>query len=275
MSIAVRLCGGIGNQAFQYGMGLATAQRLGTDLKLNTFSFHGDAQRQYSLGLWQGVTEKIESCPPQPPIVYEQGLPYSQEIVDSIKDGDTLAGYWQSSLYCESVKEELKRRFVPKQPLTDRAKQTLRMIESAGPRSTFLTIRRTDYLSSDFHGVLGLDYYLAALRIVAQKVDPIVFVFSDEPDWCEENLRSVLPFQFFVCGNYDQTTASHLGREDSELWLKFHCHNAVCANSSYSVIAAWLGAQDYGGVVVRPAQWFGPASNEDPRDICPTNWITA
>ena len=271
MSITVRLCGGMGNTMFQYGMGLATAQRLGTDLKLNTFSFHGDPMRQYSLGLWQGVTEKIESYPPQPPIVKEQGLPYSQEIVDSIRDGDTLDGYWQSPRYCESVKQELKTRFVPKQPLTDRAKQTLQMIRSAGPRSTFLTIRRTDYLNSDFHGVLPLSYYVAALNKIAEKVDPIIFVFSDEPDWCEGNIR--FPCPTFISGNWDQTTSTHLGREDSELRLMMNCHNAVCANSSYSVIAAWLGAHDFGGMIVRPSRWFGSESNEDPRDICPPEWI--
>lgn len=271
MSVTVRLCGGMANQCWSYAFGLATAQRLETDLKLNTFSFHGDPMRQYSLGLWQGVTEQREAYPPQPPIVYEQGLPYNQGLVDSIKDGDTLAGYWQSPLYCQSVKSELRRRFVPNQPLTDKAKQTLRMIESAGPRSTFLTIRRSDYTNNPFHGVLPEEYYLKALEVISSKVDPIVFVFSDDPEWCEANLH--LPYQMFVSGNYDQTTNVHLGREDSELTLMMNCHNAVCANSSYSVLAAWLGAHDLGGTVIRPKSWFGPASNEDPRDICPPEWL--
>lgn len=272
MGITIRLCGGLGNQAWQYSMGLATAQRLGTDLKLNTFSFHSDPMRQYSLGLWQGVTEQRESYPPQPPIVKEQGLPYDQLLVDSIRDGDTLEGYYQSPLYCESVKEELRRRFVPKQPLTDLARRTLRMIEGAGTRSTFLTIRRTDYKNSSFHGVLGLDYYHKAVEEVAKKTDPVLFVFSDEPEWCEQNILGIFPFPTFICGNYDQTTAIHLGREDAELCCMFNCYNAICANSSYSSLAAWLGADGFGGTIVRPAQWFGPASNEDPRDICPPEW---
>lgn len=270
MSLTVRLAGGIGNAMFQYGFGLATAQRLGTDLVLNTSSYHGDSLRQHSLGLWKGVTEKRQSYPPQPPIVTEQGLPYCQSVVNCIRDGDTISGYWQSEKYCGAVKEELKGRFVPKQPLTDRAKQTLQLIRSAGPRSTFLTIRRTDYLSSDFHGVLPISYYLAALKIIAAKVDPIVFVFSDEPEWCEANLK--LPYPMFVSGNWDRTTATHLGREDSELTLMASCHNSVMANSSYSWWGAWLGADELGGTIVAPRNWFGPASNEDPKDIIPSRW---
>lgn len=202
--------------------------------------------------------------------MYEEGLPYNQGLVDSIQDGYSLAGYWQSEKYCGAVKEELKCCFIPKQPLTDRAKQTLQLIRSAGPRSTFLTIRRTDYLSSDFHGVLPISYYLAALKIVAAKVDPIVFVFSDEPEWCEANLK--LPYPTFVSGNYDRTTASHLGREDQELYLMWQCHNAVLANSSYSWWGSYLGADEHGGTIVAPRNWFGPGSNEDPKDIIPSRW---
>ena len=271
MSITVRLCGGLGNTLFQYGFGLVIAQRLGTNLVLNTSSYHQDPMRQYSLGLFKGVTEKVDSYPPQPPFVQETGLPYNQELVDSIKDGDTIIGYYQAEKYLLSVKQELIGRLIPVKPITDRAKQTLHLIESAGPRSTFLTIRRTDYLNSDFHGVLPLSYYLAALKEVSRKVDPIVFVFSDDPDWCESNLR--LPYPTFISGNFDRTTKEHLGREDSELALMWQCHNAVMANSSYSFWGAWLGADEKSGTITYPAKWFGSESKEDARDICPTRWL--
>jgi hypothetical protein len=151
--------------------------------------------------------------------------------------------------------------------------KTWELILEAGPRSTFLTVCRTDYTKNDFHGVLGLDYYRKALEIVSAKVDPIVFVFSDEPEWCEENFLGKFQYPMFVCGNYDRTTATHLGREDEELTLMRCCHNAIMANSSYSWWGAWLGADEKGGTVIAPRNWFGSESNEDPRDICPDRWI--
>lgn len=270
MSITAFLQGGMANQCLIASAALSAAQRIGTDLRFNTSSYHSDPMRQFSMGLWQGFQDvPVSTYPPQEPIVREQGLPYSRELHDSITDGCTMIGFFQTETYFKDIKPFLKQKFVPAKPLSNGSKQTLHMIESAGPRSTFLTIRRTDYLNSDFHGILPLSYYLAALRIVAQKVDPLVFVFSDEPEWCEENLK--LPYPMFISGNFDRTTKTHLGREDSELWLMRHCHNAVMANSSYSFFGAWLGADDLGGVVTYPTRWFQNA-NEDARDICPKRW---
>jgi len=268
--ITAFLQGGMANQCIIASAALATAQRLDTTLGFNTSCYHNDPMRRYSLSLWEGFQDVvISSYPPQEPIVKETGLPYSQELVDSLHDGCTMVGFFQSEKYFKDIKSLLKTKFVPKQALTDRAKQTLRQIEIAGPRSTFLTIRRSDYLKSDFHGVLGSEYYLKALEEVSKKVDPIVFVFSDDPDWCEKNLR--LPCPTFISGNWDQTTPSHLGREDSELWCMFHCYNAILANSSYSWLGAWLGADDLGGTIVAPEKWFYKAP-EDSRDIVPSRW---
>lgn len=268
--ITAFLQGGMANQAIIAAAALSAAQRLSTTIGFNTSCYHNDPMRQYSLGLWQGFQDvPISSYPPQEPIVREAGLPYSQELVDNLHDGCTMVGFYQCEAYFKDIKSLLKEKFVPRQLLTDKAKQTLRMIESAGPRSTFLTIRRSDYTNNDFHGVLSAEYYLKALEVVAAKIDPIVFVFSDEPEWCEANLK--LPCPTFISGNYDQTTPNHLGREDSELWCMFHCHNAILANSSYSWLGAWLGADELGGTVVAPEKWFYKAP-EDYRDIVPSRW---
>jgi len=276
MSITVRLCGGMANQAIQASAGLAAAQRLETDLRFNISSFHEDKMRQYSLGLWKGFQNvPLDTYPPQPPFVIECGLPFSQKLKDSVVDGCTMVGYFQTEQYFKEIKPLLKVKFVPNQPLTDRAKNILEHIKYAGHRSTFLTIRRTDYLNSDFHGVLGWDYYYHALWRLRQKLndDPIVFIFSDDPKWCEDHICDFDPIPAMVCGNYDLTTKDHLGREDEELTLMAACHNAICANSSYSWLAAWLGPDEEGGSVICPKRWFGSESNEDPRDIIPDRWI--
>ena len=170
--------------------------------------------------------------------------------------------------YFKNIRNILCDTFIPRQPLTAIGTQTEKQILDAGKRSVFLTIRRTDYVSNGFHGVLSMDYYDKALKIIASQVEnPIIFVFSDEPEWCKENIK--LPYEMIVAGNYDMTTKNHLGREDEELWLMKLCKHAIMANSSYSWWGAWLNDT---GIITAPKQWF-LSTEKDPRDIVPERWI--
>jgi hypothetical protein len=269
--ITTYLNGGMANQMFQYGCGLAAAKKLGTTLKLNTSSFASDPMREYSLHLWAGITEEVDSNPPTGNMVREEGLPYNPVVASKFVDGCTLWGYWQCPKYLEGVESELLARFVPKQPLTDQDKEARNRILAAGDSSVFLTIRRTDYANSDYHGVLPSSYYEKALEIIRASVyDPQIFIFSDEPEWCKENIR--FPYNM-VAGNYDRTVKGHIGREDAELYLMSLCRHAVMANSSYSWFGAWLGADKTGGIIVRPEKWFLGA-HEDSSQICPSHWAS-
>jgi len=269
--ITAYLNGGMGNQMFQYAAALAACVRLGgSGLELNASSFANDPMRQYSLGLWAGVNEPIRLVPPTGDVVRERELPYDAALARTISRSCTLWGYFQSEKWFSGAEEKVVERFVP-HPLTVRGLAMERKIRAAGGKSVFLTVRRTDYVTSDFHGVMPMDYYLRALELVAAKVGkPEVFVFSDEPEWCEANFR--LPCRMTVAGNFDRTTKSHLGREDEELWLMSRCAHAIMANSTYSWWGAWMGSDRTGGTVVAPKQWFINA-DADSRDIVPERWV--
>ena len=268
--ITTRLQGGTGNQLFQYAMGLSQARCLGAELQIDISSFRNDRMREYTLGLFPRITEKVVED--SVTTVGESGMPYNQALVDSIKDGDILNGFWQCEKYFVNIAKELREKFQPK-PLTWEQLSWAKEINgSCNP--TFLTIRRTDYVGNTFHGELPIAYYEEALKVIAEKTgDPDLFVFTDDIPWCLENLR--LPYDFQVAGTYDRTVKGHIGREDADLYLMSLCKNAAMANSSFSWFGAWLGdaaRKNNGGVVVAPKQWFGPRSNEDPRDIIPNRW---
>jgi hypothetical protein len=268
--ITTVLMGGMGNQMFQYAIGRAAAMRLNTNLLLEISRFN-DWMRQYSLGLWAGVTAPTIMAA-SGEWIREEGLPYNPMIAARITNDSVLFGYWQTEKYFSNIRSTLLNEFTPKAPLTEFGEEIKKQILAEGDKSVFLTIRRTDYvMKQHFHGVLPIDYYLRAMELIAAKVsDPHIFVFSDEPDWCKANLR--LPYGMTVAGNYDQTTATHLGREDQELWLMRQCRHAVVANSSYSWWGAWMGADMAGGIIVAPQCWF-TTTQEDPRDIVPERWI--
>lgn len=261
------LQGGMGNQMFQYAMAKANSIRLNAPLYFNLESFnHCNVGRMYSLGLWKNINNLVKN--EKPNLIQEEGLPYNQSIVDSIKPDSTLIGYWQTEKYFKHIADIIRADFSLRQDLTPHGYHIQNKILANKERSVFLTIRRTDYLNSDFHGVLSMDYYRKALGLISKHVDPLVFVFSDDPVWCTNNFR--IPYEFVVAGNFDQTKKGHLGREDEELYLMKLCKHAVMANSSYSWWGAWLNHEP--GIVVAPKQWF-LSKEEDPIDIIPERWV--
>lgn len=273
-SVTSYLMGGCANQIFQYATGLALSRRLRVPLKLDA-SWYETATpsqpRMYSLGLFKGVDSPVvHSLCGQ--VIREQGFPYNPTLFENAPRRCSLVGYWQCEKYFSELRDELGERLLPRAPLPARANATERAIRDAGERSVFVTVRRTDYVGNPYHTVLPMDYYNEAAALIAAKVnDPVFFIFSDEPEWCETNFK--LPYPTTIGGNFDRTVGGHLGREDAELYLMRLCCHAIMANSSYSWWGGWLGADMNGGIIVAPKSWVGPAFKDDPRDIVPKRWI--
>jgi Glycosyl transferase family 11 len=268
------LMGGCANQIFQYATGLALARRLRVDLKLDV-SWYETATpsqpRMYSLGLFKGVDARVvHRLGGQ--IIHEGDFSYKPALFENVSRACSLVGYWQCEKYFLGLRDELRRRLLPREPLPARSMATERAILNAGERSVFATVRRTDYVGNPYHVVLPMNYYREAAALIAAKVaGPVFFVFSDDPEWCKANFK--LPYPTTIAGNFDRTVEHHLGREDAELYLMRLCGHAIMANSSYSWWGAWLGADVKGGIVIAPKNWLGPAFNkDDARDIIPARW---
>ena len=263
------LKGGMGNQMFQYAMGLAQAKRLGTGLQLADDWYGGQSYRKYSLCLWRGVIQPVVRVGASN--VWETGLPYNQALIDRIKDGDCLEGYWQTEKYFQEIRQELLAIFQPKQPITPRFSGLIAEISKEGPKSSFLAVRRTDTVGGNYDVPLR-DYYLEACRRVAGHTpDPRFFVFSDDPEWCKGNLE--LPYRMTVVEGSDLTMGEHLGREDEDLLAMSLCRHAIIANSSFSWWGAWLSLiPDEERVVVAPKRWL-VVPCLDHCDIVPERWI--
>ncbi len=272
MSVTIHLCGGLGNQLFQYATGLSLATKLGTDLKLDVSRFDNPGEfRMYSLGLFKGVTE-AQVREMYGLTITENGLPFNENLFTDVPKDVCIYGYFQTEKYFSEMRDELLARLVPSTPLPSFSMDMLQNIEREGDRSVFLTVRRTDYVGNSFHGLLPMSYYEQAADIIASKVpSPCFYVFSDDPPWCVNNFK--LPYPMVMAGNYDRTVPAHLGREDAELWLMSKCRHAILANSTYSWWGAWLNPRT-DGIVIGPKNWFGPTSTENPCDIIPQRWVT-
>jgi hypothetical protein len=273
-SVTSYLMGGCANQIFQYATGLALARRLGVELKLDVSWFETATPkppRLYSMGLFKGVDVRVVHSL-LGKIIREEGLSYQPALFENAPRKCSLVGYWQCERYFFELRDELRERLLPREPLPAWSNATEQAILSTGQRSVFVHVRRTDIVDNPYHGLLPMDYYREAAALLAARVpDPVFFVFSDDPEWCEANFK--LPYHTIIPQNLDRTVGRHLGRDDADLYLMRLCGHAITANSSYSWWGAWLGPDTRGGIVIAPKAWVGPALNSNVRDIVPARWI--
>lgn len=260
MSVIVDLKGGMGNQMFMYAMGRENAARLGTDLILDTASFH-NYRHPYSLHQWEGVTSPT-AVNAGGRIVREkvEGGPYETGTVAEVSDGCRLTGYWLTEKYFPTVSAALRREFVPKQ-MTERARDLENKIDE---HSCFIGVRRGDFVGADTE--MKFDYYRDAAASVAA-ADPAVhfYVFSDESEWVRNNFRLSHPLT--VASTHEVYEKD--GQEAQDIWLMSRCRHAVLSVSTFSWWGAWL--RPNAGETIAPRLWID--LNRNP-DVYPAGWRT-
>jgi hypothetical protein len=300
--VTVLLRGGLGNQMFQYALGVTLAQANRTALKLNAvylqdrlprrkytyrnfdldiFTMGEDpglttlsqvAQRVPVPGLWLGIdvmrmgTRLLVGAER---VIREKSYAFDSGVLE--ERGDLfLLGYWQSEKYFADAEEELRKAFGFKHSLEGLAKEIGQQIRSSN--STSLHIRRGDYAKlkhvEHVMGQTNLSYYEKAASYMSEHSKsagiepPTLFVFSDDIEWCKGKLT--LPCSTIYL---DQTSAGP--KASHHLQLMSLCRNNIIANSTFSWWGAWLNA-DPGKIVIAPERWFANKANED---IIPQDWI--
>ena len=271
--IITSLNGGLGNQMFQYAIGRALAAKNNDKLRLDLSGFSPkraiDTPRQYELSIFNLQATKFNSHildffhPPQ--LISETSHTFDPAILN-IKGNIRLVGYWQSEKYFNQYSELIRHDFAFPTPPTGKNKALLLGIDNSN--SVSIHVRRGDYVSNQttnqFHGVCSLAYYRKAIKSIKDKVkNPIFYVFSDDPEWCKDNLTIA-----------EKTTyISHNSGEKSweDMRLMSHCKYNIIANSSFSWWGAWLNDNPT-KIVIAPQKWFNDPSI-DTQDVIPDSWL--
>jgi len=133
--------------------------------------------------------------------------------------------------------------------------------------SVSVHIRRGDYISNpitnQYHGSLDIGYYQNALKIMLKKINnPHFFVFSDDYEWAERNIKSDSPITYIKHNS---------AKNYEDLRLMSMCKHHIIANSSFSWWGAWL-ASNKNKMVIGPQKWFLGKKYND-ADRMPENWI--
>jgi Glycosyl transferase family 11 len=291
--LVANLIGGLGNQMFQYASAWALASEHGMELKLDISDFHRFPPRRYlldhfrvdaliarpdELALFDKDSNRLRAGTRKfvarlrginrvtGRTIFERGFPWQKVPLDRSVD-TLLIGYWQSERYFLPLANQVRHVFTLKLPPDD---PTQRLLEDIDRHSAVsLHVRRGDYASNPVvqakHGLLGLDYYAAAIaHILTFEPNAKFYVFSDDMNWVRASLPIAAPVEYVDLNGPDEP--------HEDLRLMSRCRHHIIANSSLSWWGAWLNPSP-GKVVIAPRQWFTPESRRDARDIVPPGWV--
>lgn len=300
--VTVFLRGGLGNQMFQYAVGLNLAKKNNTRLTLDTvflsdrFPRKEFAYRTYDLGVFKldprvgsgnTLLSKVASALPIPGVWLALDLAFirMRDVFDMqklIKEKNEhefdpaipavgvsalLWGRWQNEKYFKDIAGDVRRAFELRVPLAGEAARIAE--EIARTNSISIHVRRGDYAAfksvETLHGKTDLHYYDRAVAYVAARVKkPHFFVFSDDVQWCKENLKLSFPMTFVERSAAGPHDASHME-------LMSLCKHNIITNSTFS----WWGAWRNGNaekIVIAPERWYAdPAQIQV--DVVPNSWI--
>lgn len=132
-------------------------------------------------------------------------------------------------------------------------------------------IRRGDYLIPEHSGYtkLGQCYYTKAIQVIKERLgNPHFFIFSNDIQWCKDNLPQALSsvidkdWLTFVEGNDE-------GNAIEEMELMRSCEHAIVANSTFSWWAAYL-MKNPKKICIMPSSY---SIYDDVNKILPLEWI--
>jgi hypothetical protein len=281
--IVSHLCGGLGNQLFQFALGFTLSERHNTKLYFDISDFKYDAKRMFDLNVFPQITcstinPNDLSLKLRPPSLFDRLLNLRKKALFKLQEKDYgynsailsspdnvyLKGYWQSEKYFTSVSQKLKKVLTFPDFNNDEYSQIEQEI-NAGGVSVMLHIRRGDYVynshTNNIHGVLSIKYYQKAIQDLKKQISSFsVYVFTDDIEWVKSN-------RFFKNMNI-------ISSEDAEAWedmkLMTKCDHFILANSSFSWWGAWLGETSK-SIVIAPRNWFRDKRFER-SDKIPNRW---
>lgn len=282
--IVVEPLGGLGNQLFVYGLGLAVSRRLGVPLVADLGRIQHDKKRRYELPSFRNSLSTLEADVPGPSgpgfhlhrilrskldgqgryrnFHYETHEGFDSRFLD-VPDGSRLRGYFQSWRYVDSVAAELREELWElRSPSTWFHEQRSKL--STMENWVGVHVRRGDY--KDLSGMpVGEIYYERALALLSEQgLLHNIVVFSDEIELVREMpvWRETPHVTFF-----DSPPET---RPIETLLLMSLASHLVIANSTFSWWAAWAGDRP-GRRVIFPRPW-GTNPDENP-DLIPPEWV--
>lgn len=268
--IISNLTGGLGNQMFQYALGRHLAIKNKTKLKLHFTNALFCTQRSYALDCFNIRAEmatdddlkklgivKNRVINRMLYLIDERfGIRFNKNVITqrfpykfdpstlNLKDNVYIQGYWADERYFKQIEETIKGDFTFKGQLDVKNQKMADLITKTN--SVSIHVRRTDYVNNSINNpqFIGLDYYINSIKEISKRVsDPVFFIFSDDINWCKQNIRSKYK-TYYVDNNRSEDSYK-------DMWLMSLCKHNIIANSTFSWWGRWLN-KNSGKIVIKP-----------------------
>lgn len=255
--ISTSLMGGLGNMMFQISTAFNISQRDKKNLICDTRNMQVPHKpySEYTNNIFRKII--FSDFIPNQKLYREPHFEYSE--IPKIDGNVKLIGYFQTEKYFLEYRKEILELF----EIDNESKFFLneKYNEILNKDLCSIHVRRGDYLKlQTHHPVQSIDYYKNAVKLIGE--DKHFLVFSDDIDWCKQNLDFISD-KTFVSNNLDY----------QDLYLMSICKNNIIANSSFSWWGAWMNRDENKKVII-PNKWFGDAySSMNTNDIYCQNWI--
>jgi glycosyltransferase involved in cell wall biosynthesis len=249
------LAGGLGNQMFEVAAAASLAKDNGALLVINPTEHilpnQGRNVNTYTDNVFSRIV--IDKKPPVTDAVSVNSIYYQPIPFKGVST--RLQGHFQSYKYFHHNRQYIRDLFAPTMDVEEKLERDYFLEDTRNV--TAIQVRRGDYVKfPDHHPLLTPEYYAKAVKMTACDE---VWVFSDDIEWCKQNLN------LGTCSRYVKD------EDYIEMYLMGLCKNIVISNSSFGWWAAYLGNAN----VFAPNPWFGPALINDgfkPEDLIPPDW---
>lgn len=280
----VNILGGLGNQMFQYALLVGLREAFHEEVRVDVSGFskyhlHNglELERIFPIKLKQAETLPFHIKKHTLSRYINRYAPFlfphcqfeypDYRCIDDIftknRGNCYYLGYWQHYKYQSAYREQLLKVFDFARPLNDINEKTaekMKMCNSIG-----IHVRRGDYLKHKLYkGICNLDYYKTAIGRLLEMIDnPSFFIFSNDMDWCKENLKKIIGNNEIVYVDWNKGQDSYC-----DMQLMTFCNSLVIANSSFSWWGAFLNGNQ--NRIIAPKVWMNTDYNYE---IQMPNWI--
>ena len=288
--VLVEVIGGLGNQLFCYAAGAYLAKKTDAKLFLDISKIgvgaidHGKTilnfqldceiiEHQTSMTMRFRFIRRVSNKLASHSHAYRKlrdriegrytanSLGYEDEFA-ALNQARRISGYFQSYIYADYIREELKTSLILRSP-SSWFKGQEELIYRENP--VVIHMRRGDYLEAkDNFGVLAVEYYEEAFSILSKNEENRrVWIFTDSPEFIRNEIaNSKLQNSSIVSPPSDSNP-------NESMILMSRASDLVISNSTFSWWAAYIARE--GVHVVAPKKWFRQL--EDPALLLPDHWI--
>ncbi|EGR3351592.1 alpha-1,2-fucosyltransferase [Vibrio parahaemolyticus] len=279
----VNVVGGLGSQMFAYALYVSLKERFGDQesILLDTSFYRKNKQHNgYEL-------ERLFNIKEQPNNLFTKGILLNRGFVfkklrklllkrldaadnnynfdpNVFNNENTLyIQSWTSWKYFSDCTDLVQSAFTFK-PLKDEKNIEISNIITS-VNSVSIHVRRGDYLNSPaLSGLAPLWYYRNAIKHLEENTNnPTYFVFSDDIQWCRDNLA--LSNAHYIDWNTGEDSYK-------DIQLMSLCKHNIIPNSSFSWWGAFLN-ENSDKIVIAPETWGNKSVGVELKDMNYPSWL--